>query len=76
MAKWFNPAIAFLERDRVPVKLREFSALAMCDIISRQMSEKVANATGAQYFTFGNGQGLVGSLGLWVVCLMAIILLS
>jgi tRNA(Ile2)-agmatinylcytidine synthase len=58
-----NPAIAFLERDRVPDKLREFSALAMCDIISRQMSEKVAKATGVQYFTFGNGQGLVGSLG-------------
>jgi tRNA(Ile2)-agmatinylcytidine synthase len=58
-----NPAIAFLERDVVPVKLQEFSALAMYDIISRQMSEKVAKATGVQYFTFGNGQGLVGSLG-------------
>ena len=58
-----NPAIAFLESEIVPVKIREFSALAMCDIISRQMSEKVAKATGVQYFTFGNGQGLVGSLG-------------
>jgi tRNA(Ile2)-agmatinylcytidine synthase len=58
-----NPAIAFLESDIVPVKIQEFSALAMCDIISRQMSEKVAKATGVQYFTFGNGQGLVGSLG-------------
>ena len=58
-----NPAIAFLESKIVPVKIREFSALAMCDIISRRMSEKVAKATGVQYFTFGNGQGLVGSLG-------------
>ncbi|MDQ3882058.1 MAG: tRNA(Ile)(2)-agmatinylcytidine synthase, partial [Thermoproteota archaeon] len=58
-----NPAIAFLESNIVPIKIREFSALAMCDIISRQMSEKVAKATGVQYFTFGNGQGLVGSLG-------------
>jgi tRNA(Ile2)-agmatinylcytidine synthase len=58
-----NPAIAFLEGDYVPTKLREFSALAMCDIMSRQMSEKVAKAVGVQYFTFGNGQGLVGSLG-------------
>src|ERR687890_2462891 len=40
-----NPAIAFLESNIVPVKIREFSALAMCDIISRQMSEKVAKAT-------------------------------
>jgi tRNA(Ile2)-agmatinylcytidine synthase len=58
-----NPAIAFLESDYVPTKLQEFSALAMCDIMSRQMSEKVAKAAGVQYFTFGNGQGLVGSLG-------------
>ena len=58
-----NPAIAFLERDYVPTKLQEFSALAMFDIMSRQMSEKVAKAAGVQYFTFGNGQGLVGSLG-------------
>ena len=58
-----NPAIAFLEGDYVPTKLREFSALAMYDIMSRQMSEKVAKAVGIQYFTFGNGQGLVGSLG-------------
>jgi tRNA(Ile2)-agmatinylcytidine synthase len=58
-----NPAIAFLEGDYVPIKLREFSALAMCNIMSRQMSEKVAKATGVQYFTFGNGQGLVGSIG-------------
>jgi tRNA(Ile2)-agmatinylcytidine synthase len=58
-----NPAIAFLESGYVPAKLREFSTLAMCDIMSRQMSEKVAKAAGVQYFVFGNGQGLVGSLG-------------
>ena len=58
-----NPAIAFLESDYVPTKLQEFSALVMCDIMSKQMSEKVAKAAGVQYFTFGNGQGLVGSLG-------------
>ncbi len=58
-----NPAIAFLESDYVPTKLQEFSALAMCDIMSKQMSEKIAKAVGVQYFTFGNGQGLVGSLG-------------
>lgn len=58
-----NPGIAFLESDYVPIKLREFSAHAMCDVISRQMSEKVAKAERVQYFTFGNGQGLVGALG-------------
>jgi len=64
-----NPGIAFLESDNVPTKLREFSALAMCDIMSKQMSEKVAKSVGVQYFTFGNGQGLVGSLGA-VGCLL------
>jgi tRNA(Ile2)-agmatinylcytidine synthase len=58
-----NPGIAFLESEYVPRKLREFTAHAMCDVISRQMSEKVAKAEGVQYFTFGNGQGLVGALG-------------
>jgi tRNA(Ile2)-agmatinylcytidine synthase len=58
-----NPGIAFLESDNIPAKLREFSALAICDIMSKQMSEKVAKAVGVRCFTFGNGQGLVGSLG-------------
>src|SRR5919199_379228 len=58
-----NPGVAYLESDSVPAKLQEFSARCMYDIMSRQMSEKVAMATGIQYFTFGNGQGLVGSLG-------------
>ncbi len=58
-----NPGVAFLQSDRVPVELQRFSALAMCDVLSRQMAEKVAKAASVQYFTFGNGQGLVGSLG-------------
>lgn len=58
-----NPGVAFLQGDRVPSELQKFSALAMCDVLSRQMAEKVARAAGVQYFTFGNGQGLVGSLG-------------
>jgi tRNA(Ile2)-agmatinylcytidine synthase len=58
-----NPGVAFLQGDRIPAELQRFSALAMCDVLSRQMAEKVARASGIQYFTFGNGQGLVGSLG-------------
>jgi tRNA(Ile2)-agmatinylcytidine synthase len=58
-----NPGVAFLQSDHVPAELQRFSALAMCDVLSRQMAEKVAKAGGVQYFTFGNGQGLVGSLG-------------
>ena len=58
-----NPGVAFLQGDRVPAELQKFSALAMCNVLSRQMAEKVAKAAGVQYSTFGNGQGLVGSLG-------------
>lgn len=58
-----NPGVAFLESDRVPAMLQEFSAMAMCDVMSRQMAEKAAKLAGVKYFTFGNGQGLVGSLG-------------
>jgi tRNA(Ile2)-agmatinylcytidine synthase len=58
-----NPGIAFLQSERVPEELQKFSALAMCDVLSRQMAEKVAKATGVQYSKLGNGQGLVGSLG-------------
>ncbi len=58
-----NPGVAFLQGDRVPAELRKLSALTMCDVLSRQMAEKVAKAAGVQYFMFGNGQGLVGSLG-------------
>jgi tRNA(Ile2)-agmatinylcytidine synthase len=35
----------------------------MSDVLSRQMAEKVAKSAGVQHFAFGNGQGLVGSLG-------------
>jgi len=58
-----NPGVAFLESAQIPARLQEFSAMAMCDVMSRQMAEKAAKAAGVQYFTFGNGQGLVGSLG-------------
>jgi tRNA(Ile2)-agmatinylcytidine synthase len=58
-----NPGVAFLPADYIPAELQKFSALAMGDVLSRQMAEKVAGAAGVQFFTFGNGQGLVGSLG-------------
>jgi tRNA(Ile2)-agmatinylcytidine synthase len=58
-----NPGVAFLQSDHVPEDLQRFSALAMCDVLSRQIGEKVAKSVGVQHFTFGNGQGLVGSLG-------------
>lgn len=64
-----NPGVAFLQGDHVPAELQKFSALAMRDVLSRQMAEKAAKAASVQYYTFGNGQGLVGSLAA-IGCLL------
>ncbi len=58
-----NPGVAFLEGETLPEKLKQFSAFAMCDVSSRQQAEKVARECGIKFWTFGNGQGLVGTLG-------------
>ncbi|AIF82155.1 putative DNA-binding protein containing a Zn-ribbon domain [Candidatus Nitrososphaera evergladensis SR1] len=59
-----NPGMAFLEGEEIlPEKLKQFSAFAMCDVSSRQQAEKVAKECGIKFWTFGNGQGLVGALG-------------
>jgi tRNA(Ile2)-agmatinylcytidine synthase len=63
-----NPGVAFLQGP-VPDKLVRFSSAAMHDVLSRQMAEKTARECGIEYKIFGNGQGLVGSLGA-MGCLM------
>jgi tRNA(Ile2)-agmatinylcytidine synthase len=57
-----NPAVAFL-CGKIPPSLAKFSSIAMFDVLSRQKAEKVAKENSIEYFTFGNGQGLVGALG-------------
>jgi len=57
-----NPAVAFFLGERTPDALTTFSASAMSDILSRQKAEKIAKENHVQYFMYGNGQGLVGSL--------------
>src|SRR5579884_2228619 len=48
IGKGANPAVAFLEREdrEIPIKLQKFSALAMWEVISRQVAEKVAKNIG------------------------------
>jgi tRNA(Ile2)-agmatinylcytidine synthase len=57
-----NPGVAFLNGGLVPEALKEFGRFAMFDILSKQKAEKIAKENCIRYFTFGNGQGLVGSL--------------
>src|SRR3990170_2903262 len=46
-----NPGVAFLQSENVPEQLKKFSALAMADVSSRQMAEKVAQVSDVQYYT-------------------------
>lgn len=64
-----NPGIAFLEGRDVPLSIKHFSRIAMFDILSRQKAQKIAQESNVKYFTFGNGQGLVGSLAA-IGCLL------
>jgi tRNA(Ile2)-agmatinylcytidine synthase len=57
-----NPGVAFLTGEQVPNALKELSKIALFDIVSTYEAEKIARQQHIQYFTFGNGQGLVGSL--------------
>ena len=65
-----NPGVAFYQGDGLHGVVEEFSGNAMCNVMSRKMAESVAAVSGVEYRTFGNGQGLVGSLGA-IGCLMA-----
>ena len=57
-----NPGVAFLTGEIISESLQRFGAVAMWDVMSRQMAEKVGDSNGIMYYTHGNGQGLVGSL--------------
>jgi len=64
-----NPTVAFFSGDQIPEGIKRFSRTAMFDILSREKAKKIAKENCIQYFTFGNGQGLVGSLGA-IGCLL------
>jgi tRNA(Ile2)-agmatinylcytidine synthase len=64
-----NPGVAFFKGEQIPQIVKEFSRNAMFDILSRQKAKKIAKECSIQYFTFGNGQGLVGSIAA-IGCLL------
>jgi len=64
-----NPAVAFLTGEQVPNALKELSRIAMFDTISIYNAEKIALQSCIDYYTFGNGQGLIGSLAA-IGCLL------
>ena len=57
-----NPGVVFYEGETIPDEVKSFSSQAMHAVMSKQMAEKIAIKSGVKYSTFGNGQGIVGSL--------------
>lgn len=64
-----NPGVVFFRDRQLPEALVEFSKRAMFDVISKQDAIKLANKIGVEYFTLGNGRGLVGALAA-IGCLL------
>src|ERR671914_3026215 len=64
-----NPGVVFFRGRQLPDALVEFSKRAMFDVISKQNAIKLAAKFGVEYFTLGNGRGLVGALAA-IGCLL------
>jgi tRNA(Ile2)-agmatinylcytidine synthase len=64
-----NPAVVFFKGEEIPNIIKEFSRVAMFDILSRKQAEKIAKEHFMEYLTFGDGRGLVGSLAA-IGCLL------
>jgi tRNA(Ile2)-agmatinylcytidine synthase len=58
-----------LQSKDIPDEIKEFHRLAMFDILSKQKATKLAQKYNLNYFSFGNGQGLVGAIAA-IGCLL------
>ncbi|WP_456365118.1 tRNA(Ile2) 2-agmatinylcytidine synthetase TiaS [Thermococcus sp.] len=56
-----NPGVVFLEGE-IPDELREFSLRALGEHVIIEEAEEVARGSGAEYFKFKLGRGIIGSL--------------
>ncbi|HEX7142841.1 MAG TPA: DUF1743 domain-containing protein, partial [Nitrososphaeraceae archaeon] len=67
--KGANPGLVCLQSKEIPDEIKEFHRLAMFDILSKQKATKLAQKYDLKYFSFGNGQGLVGAIAA-IGCLL------
>ncbi len=58
-----NPGLVFYEKEKIPLQLKEFSKLAMWQLVQRNHAKEFAKKHGIETFYLGNGQGLVGAIG-------------
>ena len=59
-----NPAIVFYENNKIPKSIKEFSKLALWKLIERNYVKKFVQENNIDSFYLGNGQGLVGAIGV------------
>lgn len=59
-----NPALVFYENEVIPQEFKEFSENALCKLINRNYAKKFATRKNLDSFYLGNGQGLVGAIGV------------
>ena len=69
IGKGANPGLVCLQSREIPDEIKEFHRLAMFDILSKQKAIKLAQKYHLKYFSFGNGQGLVGAIAA-IGCLL------
>ncbi len=59
-----NPAVVFYESGDVPESITEFSRAALWRLIGRSQAKRFVRQNNLESFYFGNGQGLVGAVGV------------
>jgi len=58
-----NPGLVFFQNDSIPSEFKDFSNLALWQLINRNNAKKFAKQNKLEFFYYGNGQGLVGAIG-------------
>jgi len=58
-----NPGLVFYQNKNIPQQFKEFSKLALWQLVPRNYAMKFALSNNLEAFFLGNGQGLVGAIG-------------
>lgn len=59
-----NPGLVFFEGNKIPKEFFEFSSLALWRLINRSKAKQFAKSHNLDFFYMGNGQGLIGAIGV------------
>lgn len=59
-----NPGLVFYERDKVPNEITQFSEIALWKLVNRRYAKEFAKKNQMESYHLGNGQGLVGAIGV------------